>query len=104
MKRYPSPLLIAALSFIIIFSFAGFAFPIKPIPTTSGITQASARSSQPADAAIILSRKEVPVLCYHQIRDFKPTDSKIAKDYIVPIANFRAQLKMLADSGYHTIL
>lgn len=57
-----------------------------------------------ADANTILSRKQVPVLCYHQIRDWKPTDSKSAKDYIVPVDTFKAHLKMLADSGYKTIL
>jgi len=57
-----------------------------------------------ADAKTILARKQVPVLCYHQIRDWKPTDSKTSKDYIVPVAVFKAQMKMLADSGYHTIL
>jgi peptidoglycan/xylan/chitin deacetylase (PgdA/CDA1 family) len=56
------------------------------------------------DAATILKRPEVPILCYHQIRDWRPTDSKVAKDYIIPPASFKEQLKMLADSGYHTIL
>lgn len=60
--------------------------------------------SKIADAATILKRPEVPVLCYHQIRDWRPTDSKTAKDYIIPPASFKAQLKMLADSGYHTVL
>jgi len=55
-------------------------------------------------ASVILGRKEVPILCYHQVRDWKPTDSKVAKDYIMPPADMRAQLKMLHDSGYHTIL
>ena len=54
-------------------------------------------------AATIISRRQIPILCYHQIRDWKPTDSKLAKDYIVPVAVFKAQIKMLADSGYHTI-
>lgn len=57
-----------------------------------------------ADAKTILARKQVPILCYHQIRDWKASDSKTAKDYIVPIDVFKAQMKMLADSGYHTIL
>jgi peptidoglycan/xylan/chitin deacetylase (PgdA/CDA1 family) len=57
-----------------------------------------------ADAATVLARPEVPILCYHQVRDWKPTDSRSARDYIVPEAAFRAQMKMLADSGYHTIL
>lgn len=55
-------------------------------------------------ASVVLARKEVPILCYHQIRDWKPTDSRSAKDYIMPIADFKAQMKMLHDSGYHTIL
>ena len=45
----------------------------------------------------------MPILCYHQIRDWTGRDSKGAKDYIVPVAAFRAHIKMLADSGYHTI-
>jgi peptidoglycan/xylan/chitin deacetylase (PgdA/CDA1 family) len=57
-----------------------------------------------ADAKTILERKQVPVLCYHQIRDWKTTDSKMSKDYIIPIETFKSHLKMLADSGYHTIL
>ena len=57
-----------------------------------------------ADAAAILKRLQVPVLCYHRLRDFRSSDSKRAKDYIVPIAKFQEQIKSLADSGYHTIL
>jgi peptidoglycan/xylan/chitin deacetylase (PgdA/CDA1 family) len=56
-----------------------------------------------ADAATILKRAQVPVLCYHQIRDWSSSDSKGAKDYIVPISNFREQMKWLADNDYHTI-
>jgi peptidoglycan/xylan/chitin deacetylase (PgdA/CDA1 family) len=57
-----------------------------------------------ADAVSIMDKSEVPILCYHQLRNFKPTDSKIAKDYIVPVSSFREQIKLLADSGYHSIL
>jgi peptidoglycan/xylan/chitin deacetylase (PgdA/CDA1 family) len=55
------------------------------------------------DAATILNRPEVPILCYHQLRDWKSSDSRTAKDYIVPVSSFREQMKILADSGYHTI-
>jgi len=58
----------------------------------------------PADNKAIMARKQVPIVCYHQIRDWKPTDSKNAKDYIVQVAAFKEHIKMLADSGYHTIL
>lgn len=80
----------------------------KTTPTakdTSGFKQSAAANSnaKPASAATILGREQVPILCYHQIRDWRPTDSKQAKDYIVPVAAFSEQIKMLADSGYHTI-
>jgi peptidoglycan/xylan/chitin deacetylase (PgdA/CDA1 family) len=52
-----------------------------------------------ADAATILSRTQVPVLCYHHIVAGKPKNL-----YEVSIDNFKAQMKALADSGYHTIL
>ncbi|HVZ56386.1 MAG TPA: polysaccharide deacetylase family protein [Chitinophagaceae bacterium] len=55
------------------------------------------------DAAGILRTPQVPILCYHQIRDWKPSDSKTARDYIVPVDRFREQMKLLADSGYHSI-
>jgi peptidoglycan/xylan/chitin deacetylase (PgdA/CDA1 family) len=59
---------------------------------------------KPADAATILARKQVPILCYHQIRDWKASDSQSAKDYIIPVKTFKEHVKMLADSGYHSIL
>ena len=70
----------------------------------TGTAAATTIAGKPADKAAIMARKQVPVVCYHQIRDWKPTDSKNAKDYIVQIAAFKEHIKMLADSGYHTIL
>ncbi|MDT3402380.1 polysaccharide deacetylase family protein [Mucilaginibacter terrae] len=74
--------------------------------TTSNTTteEVVAPAGKPASNAEIIARKQVPILCYHQIRDWRPKDSKTAKDYIVPIASFKEKIKMLADSGYHTIL
>lgn len=51
----------------------------------------------------ILNKKQVPVLCYHQVRSWKRTDSKNARPFIVPPETFKAHMKMLHDSGYHTI-
>jgi peptidoglycan/xylan/chitin deacetylase (PgdA/CDA1 family) len=65
---------------------------------------ASIPAGKIADAATITARPQVPILCYHQIRDWRPRDSKGAKDYIVPVQKFKDQIKMLADSGYHTVL
>lgn len=66
--------------------------------------QPTIKSSKKPQASYILSKSQVPILCYHQIRDWKPTDSKRAKDYIVPVNVFREQMKILADSGYTAIL
>lgn len=80
--------------------------------STGQVTKTAENTSVPvdiskikvADAKTILARKQVPILCYHQVRNWKPTDGKVGKDYIVEIQNFKDQMKMLADSGYHTIL
>jgi len=70
-----------------------------PAPDPSSIP-----ASKIADAATILARPQVPILCYHQIRDWRPKDSQSSKDYIIPTGAFREQMQMLADSGYHTVL
>src|ERR1041385_7963868 len=51
-----------------------------------------------ADAATILSRKQAPVLCYHHIEDWKPNEKSSLKLLLVPINNFKDQIKSLADS------
>ena len=57
-----------------------------------------------AEVATILSKKEVPVLCYHHIREPKPGQSETLKVYSVSPAQFAEQMKALKDSGYETIL
>jgi peptidoglycan/xylan/chitin deacetylase (PgdA/CDA1 family) len=78
--------------------------PATAESTTVTAAPASIPAGKVADAATILARPQVPVLCYHQIRDWRPKDSKSAKDYIIPPAVFREHMQILADSGYHTIL
>jgi peptidoglycan/xylan/chitin deacetylase (PgdA/CDA1 family) len=56
------------------------------------------------DAATILSKKEVPILCYHNIKDFDTSSGPMTKVYSVKPANFAAQMKALSAAGYHTIL
>ncbi len=56
-----------------------------------------------ADAATIMARPQVPILCYHHIRDIK-MPSRSSMGYEVTIPEFKAQMKILADSGYHTVL
>lgn len=65
-------------------------------PTDAGPAQ--------ADAATILAKREVPILCYHQVREWRATDTRGMKDNIIPPGLFRAHMQALADSGYRTIL
>jgi peptidoglycan/xylan/chitin deacetylase (PgdA/CDA1 family) len=67
-------------------------------------SQEALENQKAASAAEILAKPQVPILCYHQIRNWTATDGKMGKDYIVPMAEFKSQMKMLADSGYQTIL
>ena len=46
----------------------------------------------------------MPVLCYHQVRDYTPEDGSEARAYTVTPPQFEAQMKMLSDSGYQSIL
>ena len=55
-----------------------------------------------ADVATILLKKEVPVLCYHHIRS-KYAGGRM-QEYEVSPSAFAAQMKILSDSGYKTIL
>ncbi len=57
-----------------------------------------------ADVTTILAKKEVPVLCYHHIREPKPGQSESMKSYSVSPAQFAEQMRALKDSGYETIL
>nr|WP_316736779.1 polysaccharide deacetylase family protein [Pedobacter aquatilis] len=72
--------------------------------TTADNEKTDTATLKPADAKTILARKEVPVLCYHQIRNNIASDSKRAHDDIIAPDKFREHMKMLADSGYHSIL
>lgn len=73
-------------------------------PATDALVSKQEIAKVAASNMEIMARKQVPILCYHQIRDFRPKDSERAKDYIVPPVKFAEQMKRLADSGYHTVL
>ena len=65
-------------------------------------TEDSNKLKPVADVATILSKKEVPVLCYHHIRPFSHGGRLMG--YEVSPEGFAAQMKALSDSGYKTIL
>ncbi|MDO6389923.1 polysaccharide deacetylase family protein [Pontibacter sp. BT731] len=74
------------------------AIPAGPVQPAAVV------ASSVADAETIIARKQVPILCYHQVRDWREKDSKQSKDYIIPEERFKDHIKMLADSGYQTVL
>lgn len=71
---------------------------------TSVADSVKAEAAKPAgpaaDAATIMARPQVPVLCYHHIIEAP----KAVREYDVTVEQFKAQMKILADSGYHTVL
>ena len=81
--------------------------PRKTIPETS-LSTTPVKKNVPkrvmANAATILSKKEVPILCYHNIRDFSSSASGNIKVYTVKPPAFAEQMKALADAGYETIM
>jgi peptidoglycan/xylan/chitin deacetylase (PgdA/CDA1 family) len=57
-----------------------------------------------ATKKIVAEKLEVPVLCYHRIRNILAGDGKNLKAYSVTPAHFAQQMKALHDNGFHTIL
>jgi len=108
--KKPKPYLVLILSILALLSFpnCNSNSTIAPLEVAAVTNPVAANASLVSivipKASVILNRPQIPILCYHQIRNWTPTDSKRAKDYIVPVNNFREQMKALADDGYHTIL
>ena len=57
-----------------------------------------------ASSEEILKKPEVPILCYHRIRNILASDGPEMKTYSVTPSDFAAQMKALSDNGYHSIL
>lgn len=83
---------------------AGDKQPVATSASDAVLNNTPADTLKMATATEILAKKEVPVLCYHQIRNWLPSDGKRAKDDIIAPAKFEEHVKMLADSGYQSIL
>lgn len=59
---------------------------------------------QPPTAGEIVRRATVPVLCYHQLREWRSGDSDYARNSLIcPPKNFRRHLDALAEEGWTTI-
>jgi peptidoglycan/xylan/chitin deacetylase (PgdA/CDA1 family) len=72
--------------------------------TDSTIKNVEIDESVVNDANAILAKRQVPVLCYHHIREGLPGQSETFKSYSVTPSQFAEQMKVLKDSGYESIL
>ena len=78
------------------------AAPAAP-PTTPPPPAPVVDLAAPA-AQVVARAADVPVLCWHQLRDWSAGDSASARATLIcPPAAFRAQLDALRDGGYTTI-
>lgn len=71
----------------------------SPPTTTPSPSPSPEPPPTPATAQEVLARSTVPVLCFHQLREFRPDDSAYARTLITPPSVFRAQLQALRDGG-----
>jgi peptidoglycan/xylan/chitin deacetylase (PgdA/CDA1 family) len=70
-------------------------------PASSATPGAAPQLASPAE---IIARATVPVLCWHQLRDWRPSDGGVARtELICPPRHFRAQLDALKHDGWTTI-
>lgn len=60
-------------------------------------------TSAPVKVPAKTEKKQVPILCYHNIKNFGANDTEFRKTYTVQPEAFAQQMKMLHDNGFHTI-
>lgn len=78
--------------------------PDSPTPRPRTSVPTPEPSPTPATAAEVAARANVPVLCYHQLRDWTADDGDYARDLLIcPPATFRAHLDALTENGWNTI-
>lgn len=92
--------------FILIFSSCKKTAEKSPVETSNQQTvkEVAEKPLVNSTAAEILSKKQVPILCYHRIKNIRPSDGPNTKTYTVTPSGFAAQMKALSDNGYHSIL
>ncbi|MGR7026516.1 polysaccharide deacetylase family protein [Geodermatophilus sp. URMC 62] len=67
---------------------------------TSGAPPSTSAPPTPGTPGEVIARSTVPVLCFHQLREFRADDSAYARTMITPPPVFTAQLQALRDGGY----
>ncbi len=80
------------------------AAPSPGVTATPGAPGANATTAAATtDPAVIMSRSTVPVLCFHQVRNWRPADSRADRGIITPPAVLDHQLATLKRAGYTPI-
>ncbi len=76
--------------------------PLSPaaVPPTATAMPPTATPVPPIPAA---ARGYVPILCYHQVREWTADDSEEDRAYIMPPSILAAQLAYLRKAGYHSV-
>ena len=76
----------------------------SPVITSALPRSHPSAATEPASAREIIKRATVPVLCYHQLRNWQSGDSQYNRlNLICPPKYFRAHLDALAEDGWTTI-
>ena len=76
----------------------------RPTATTTAPRPTAPTRTKPATDAQITARATVPVLCWHQLRNWTSADGSYARNLLIcPPTTFRAQLDALADHGWTSI-
>ena len=68
------------------------------MPSPSSTIAAATR-----DPLLIAARATVPVLCYHQIREWRVGESELSRGLTTPPALFAEQMAFLAENGFHPV-
>jgi peptidoglycan/xylan/chitin deacetylase (PgdA/CDA1 family) len=87
---------VAAVLLLVLAGCGGADKPPTPTPTAAARRTPAPRT----DPAAVAARGNVPVLCYHQIRNQTSADSAADRAYIVSPAALEAQMRALDRAGY----
>jgi peptidoglycan/xylan/chitin deacetylase (PgdA/CDA1 family) len=78
--------------------------PSSPTSAASKAPGATATTAAATtDPAVIMARSTVPVLCFHQVRNWRASDSRSDRGIITPPAVLDRQLATLKQAGYTPI-
>ena len=79
--------------------------PATPSPTPSpGDTSAGPTPAGPPEPSAVMERATVPVLCWHQLRNWEEGDNEYSRSILIcPPENCREQLDAIAEDGWAPI-